>query len=251
MTDDFNKIMEAARQMQKSMAEAQKHLFTSESVTEGHPDKIADQISDGILDAMIAQDKYSRVACETILTTGIAFVAGEISTKAYVEIPDIIRDVIKDFGTLRVLDGVSFDVPAGEIVVLLGPSGCGKTTTLRCVAGLEHPTGGRISIGERVVSEPARGLLVNPRADAYAFPLCHYILGRHDPRAYYWPEHHIRLFRKGAVRFGVTVHDSIGDSNVFRDVNSTGATQLAWSTTSHTGQCKITQTINICRTEID
>src|SRR5687768_11329855 len=74
------------------------YLFTSESVTEGHPDKIADQISDGILDAMIAQDKYSRVACETILTTGIAFVAGEISTKAYVEIPDIIRDVIKSVG---------------------------------------------------------------------------------------------------------------------------------------------------------
>ncbi len=74
------------------------YLFTSESVTEGHPDKIADQISDGILDAMIAQDKQSRVACETILTTGIAFVAGEISTKAYVEIPDIIRDVIKDVG---------------------------------------------------------------------------------------------------------------------------------------------------------
>src|ERR671913_531154 len=74
------------------------YLFTSESVTEGHPDKIADQISDGILDAMIAQDKYSRVACETILTTGIAFVAGEISTRAYVEIPDIIREVIKDVG---------------------------------------------------------------------------------------------------------------------------------------------------------
>jgi S-adenosylmethionine synthetase len=74
------------------------YLFTSESVTEGHPDKIADQISDGILDAMIAQDKHCRVACETILTTGIAFVAGEISTKAYVEIPDIIRDVIKNVG---------------------------------------------------------------------------------------------------------------------------------------------------------
>src|SRR3982750_1904110 len=74
------------------------YLFTSESVTEGHPDKIADQISDGILDAIIAQDKYSRVACETILTTGIAFVAGEISTRAYVEIPDIIRDVIKQVG---------------------------------------------------------------------------------------------------------------------------------------------------------
>jgi S-adenosylmethionine synthetase len=73
-------------------------LFTSESVTEGHPDKIADQISDGILDALIAKDKQSRVACETILTTGIAFVAGEITTKAYVEIPDIIRDTIKEVG---------------------------------------------------------------------------------------------------------------------------------------------------------
>ena len=74
------------------------HFHTSESVTEGHPDKIADQISDGILDAIIGQDKTCRVACETILTTGIAFVAGEISTRAYVEIPDIIREVIKDVG---------------------------------------------------------------------------------------------------------------------------------------------------------
>ncbi|MCA9475227.1 MAG: methionine adenosyltransferase, partial [Nitrospira sp.] len=73
-------------------------LFTSESVTEGHPDKIADQISDGILDAIISQDKNCRVACETILTTGLAFVAGEISTKAYVEIPDIIRETIRQVG---------------------------------------------------------------------------------------------------------------------------------------------------------
>src|SRR5437667_642810 len=61
------------------------------------------------------------------------------------------------------IDGVSFAVPAGEIVVLLGPSGCGKTTTLRCVAGLEHPTGGEISIGGNTVSSPARGILVPPR----------------------------------------------------------------------------------------
>jgi len=74
------------------------YLFTSESVTEGHPDKIADQISDGILDAIIAKDRRCRVACETILTTGIAFVAGEITTKAYVEIPDIIRETIKEVG---------------------------------------------------------------------------------------------------------------------------------------------------------
>ena len=74
------------------------YLFTSESVTEGHPDKMADQISDAILDAIIAKDKTCRVACETILTTGIAFVAGEITTKAYVEIPDLIRETIKEIG---------------------------------------------------------------------------------------------------------------------------------------------------------
>jgi iron(III) transport system ATP-binding protein len=66
-------------------------------------------------------------------------------------------------GARPAVDGVSFEVPPGEIVVLLGPSGCGKTTTLRCVAGLEHPTGGRISIADRVVSEPERGVLVSPR----------------------------------------------------------------------------------------
>jgi len=73
-------------------------LFTSESVTEGHPDKIADQISDSILDSIIAKDKNCRVACETMLTTGLAFVAGEISTRAYVEIPDIIRETIREVG---------------------------------------------------------------------------------------------------------------------------------------------------------
>jgi S-adenosylmethionine synthetase len=73
-------------------------LFTSESVTEGHPDKIADQISDGILDAIIAKDKNCRVACETLLTTGLAFVAGEISTRSYVEIPELIRETIREVG---------------------------------------------------------------------------------------------------------------------------------------------------------
>ena len=77
---------------------ASRHLFTSESVTEGHPDKIADQISDSVLDAMLAQDKWSRVACETMVTTGLAVVAGEITTKAYVEIPQLVRSVIKDIG---------------------------------------------------------------------------------------------------------------------------------------------------------
>jgi S-adenosylmethionine synthetase len=75
-----------------------RHLFTSESVTEGHPDKIADQISDAVLDELIGQDKMSRVACETLVTTGLAFVAGEITSHGYVDIPTLVRKVIKDIG---------------------------------------------------------------------------------------------------------------------------------------------------------
>src|SRR5262245_18929031 len=75
-----------------------RHLFTSESVTEGHPDKIADQISDAVLDALISQDPQSRVACETLVTTGLAVVAGEISSHAYVEIPSLVRKVIGEIG---------------------------------------------------------------------------------------------------------------------------------------------------------
>jgi S-adenosylmethionine synthetase len=73
-------------------------LFTSESVTEGHPDKIADQISDAILDACLTEDPYSRVACETLLTTGLAFIAGEITTKAYVDFPSIVRGTVQSVG---------------------------------------------------------------------------------------------------------------------------------------------------------
>jgi S-adenosylmethionine synthetase len=73
-------------------------LFTSESVTEGHPDKVADQISDAILDAIIGQDQRARVACETMVTTGMAIIAGEISTSCYVHIPTIVREAIKEIG---------------------------------------------------------------------------------------------------------------------------------------------------------
>ena len=75
-----------------------KHLFTSESVTEGHPDKVADQISDAILDAILADDPAGRVACETLVTTGLAFVSGEINTEAWADMPKIIRETIRDIG---------------------------------------------------------------------------------------------------------------------------------------------------------
>ena len=74
------------------------YLFTSESVSEGHPDKVSDQISDAVLDAMLAQDPKSRVACETLVTTGQVVVAGEVTTKAYVEVQDLVRNVIKEIG---------------------------------------------------------------------------------------------------------------------------------------------------------
>ncbi len=84
-----------------------KYLFTSESVSMGHPDKVADQISDAILDAMLTQDKYSRVAIETLVSTGMAVVAGEVTTKAYVEIPDVVRETIKEIGYIS--DDMAFD----------------------------------------------------------------------------------------------------------------------------------------------
>ena len=85
------------------------YFFTSESVTEGHPDKIADQISDSILDAILAQDPVARVACETLVTTGLAFVAGEISTTCYVHIPDIVRETIRDIGYTRAKYGFDYE----------------------------------------------------------------------------------------------------------------------------------------------
>ncbi len=80
------------------MSKKNRFLFTSESVTEGHPDKIADQISDSIVDACLSEDAHSRVACETLLTTGLAFIAGEITTKAYVDFPSIVRGTVQAVG---------------------------------------------------------------------------------------------------------------------------------------------------------
>ncbi|MEO6796261.1 MAG: methionine adenosyltransferase [Candidatus Dormibacter sp.] len=91
------------------------HLFTSESVTEGHPDKVADQISDAILDAILAKDPLGRVACETAVTTGLAFVIGEITTDTYVELRDIIRQTIQQAGYDR--PGFGFDADTCGVIV--------------------------------------------------------------------------------------------------------------------------------------
>ena len=89
---------------------AEKHMFfTSESVTEGHPDKIADQISDAVLDAIIEKDPTARVACETLVTTGLVHVVGEISTHTYVDIPRIVRDTIREIGYTRAKFGFDCD----------------------------------------------------------------------------------------------------------------------------------------------
>lgn len=88
------------------------YLFTSESVTEGHPDKVADQISDSILDKILEQDKYSRVACETLVTTGMAMIAGEITTNAYVDIPEVVRDTIKSIGYTNSAMGFDYETCA-------------------------------------------------------------------------------------------------------------------------------------------
>lgn len=109
-------------------------LFTSESVTEGHPDKIADQISDSVLDAIMAEDPMGRVACETLVTTGIAFVAGEISTNCYVNIPKVVRNTIKEIGYTRASYGfdyetcaviTSIDEQSQDIAMGVNPGGAG------------------------------------------------------------------------------------------------------------------------------
>jgi S-adenosylmethionine synthetase len=97
----------------------QRHLFTSESVTEGHPDKIADQISDAILDAVMAEDPLGRVACETLVTTGLAMISGEITTKTYVDFPSIVRNTIREIGYTRAKYG--FDSETCAVISSIDP----------------------------------------------------------------------------------------------------------------------------------
>jgi len=101
------------------MAPNGKYVFSSESVTEGHPDKIADQISDAILDAVLADDPDGRVACETLVTTGLAFIAGEITTDVYVEFPKLVRDTIREIGYTRAKFG--FDCETCAVISSIDP----------------------------------------------------------------------------------------------------------------------------------
>ena len=101
------------------MPALRKHLFTSESVTEGHPDKIADQISDAILDAVLADDPTGRVACETLVTTGMAMISGEITTKTYVDFPSIVRNTIREIGYTRAKYG--FDSETCAVMSSIDP----------------------------------------------------------------------------------------------------------------------------------
>src|SRR5258706_12229065 len=138
---------------------AARHVFTSESVTEGHPDKIADQISDAVLDAILDKDPAARVACETLVTTGMAVVAGEITTSTYVHIPDIVRGTITAIGytdanfgfdadtcaVLTTIDKQSGDIAmgvdrggAGGPGVMFGDAAGGTPSLLPPPIGLAH-----------------------------------------------------------------------------------------------------------------
>ncbi len=109
--------MEKPYERLKRMKKQGKYLFTSESVTEGHPDKMADQISDAILDDLIAQDPKSRVAVEALLTNGVVFVAGEITTKGYADVPGIVKKTVKEIGYTRAKYG--FDSETCGVMVAI------------------------------------------------------------------------------------------------------------------------------------
>src|SRR3989441_2951127 len=99
-----------------------RHVFTSESVTEGHPDKIADQISDAVLDAILASDPAARVACETLVTTGMAVVAGGITTSTYLHIPDIVRGTITSLGYTH--PNFGFGAQTGAVLTTIHKHSC-------------------------------------------------------------------------------------------------------------------------------
>jgi S-adenosylmethionine synthetase len=120
-----------------------RYLFTSESVSMGHPDKMADQISDGILDAIIAQDPTARVACETLLTTGLVVLAGEITTKANVDYPTVVREVVRDIGYTS--SEMGFDATTCAVMVALGK----QSPDIAMGVDEDHARGKEIGAGDQ------------------------------------------------------------------------------------------------------
>lgn len=136
-------------------------FFTSESVTEGHPDKICDQISDAILDALLAKDPRSRVACETAATTGLIVVMGEVTTDAYVEIQDIVRDVVRDIGYTRAKYGFDADT-CGVIVSLKGQS---PDIAMGVDKALEAKTGAMTEAEVEAIGAGDQGMMIGFACD--------------------------------------------------------------------------------------
>ena len=133
----------------KPLAEGE-YLFTSESVTEGHPDKVADQISDGVLDAIMAEDPGGRVACETLVNTGMAVVSGEISTSVHLNVPEIVRETVRGIG----YEGGGYGYDCDHISVIVStvmPAMCGLAITLSMLSSGCSGSGGSF----RNTSSPA------------------------------------------------------------------------------------------------
>src|SRR5437868_8266214 len=131
---------------------AREFLFTSESVTEGHPDKIADQVSDSVLDAVLRDDPNARCACETLITTGLVVVAGEISTETYVDIPKLVRERISEIGYTHSEWG--FDATTCGVVVALDEQSPDIAQGVDASYEVQHDPGGddpldRVGVGDQ------------------------------------------------------------------------------------------------------
>ncbi|HWE37452.1 MAG TPA: methionine adenosyltransferase [Isosphaeraceae bacterium] len=125
------------------MSQDSRHLFTSESVSMGHPDKMADQISDGILDAILAQDPAGRVACETLLTTGLVVLAGEITTRANVDYPSVVREIVRDIGYTS--SEMGFDATTCAVMVAVGK----QSPDIAMGVDEDHARGKEIGAGDQ------------------------------------------------------------------------------------------------------